>query len=87
MPAIPTHPARCWRSTADHGNADESRDADGRPVTAHSLNPVPAGCSSVARARGVALADGVLGRRWLRRCLPSRDSRRGEGMTGRSRIL
>ena len=27
--------------TADHGNADELRDADGRAVTAHSLNPVP----------------------------------------------
>ncbi|OGO54028.1 MAG: phosphoglycerate mutase (2,3-diphosphoglycerate-independent), partial [Chloroflexi bacterium RBG_16_69_14] len=27
--------------TADHGNADELRDAEGRPVTAHSLNPVP----------------------------------------------
>ncbi len=25
---------------ADHGNADEMRDADGRSVTAHSLNPV-----------------------------------------------
>jgi 2,3-bisphosphoglycerate-independent phosphoglycerate mutase len=27
--------------TADHGNADELRDSDGKPVTAHSLNPVP----------------------------------------------
>jgi 2,3-bisphosphoglycerate-independent phosphoglycerate mutase len=27
--------------TADHGNADEMRDADGNPQTAHSLNPVP----------------------------------------------
>jgi 2,3-bisphosphoglycerate-independent phosphoglycerate mutase len=27
--------------TADHGNADEMRDAHGAPVTAHSLNPVP----------------------------------------------
>jgi 2,3-bisphosphoglycerate-independent phosphoglycerate mutase len=27
--------------TADHGNADAMRDADGNPVTAHSLNPVP----------------------------------------------
>ena len=27
--------------TADHGNAEVMRDADGRPVTAHSLNPVP----------------------------------------------
>ena len=27
--------------TADHGNADDLRDAAGRPITAHSLNPVP----------------------------------------------
>jgi 2,3-bisphosphoglycerate-independent phosphoglycerate mutase len=27
--------------TADHGNADEMRDAAGNPVTAHSMNPVP----------------------------------------------
>src|SRR6185312_6892940 len=27
--------------TADHGNADDLRDATGAPVTAHSLNPVP----------------------------------------------
>ena len=27
--------------TADHGNADEMRDANGNPMTAHSLNPVP----------------------------------------------
>lgn len=27
--------------TADHGNADDMIDADGNPVTAHSLNPVP----------------------------------------------
>ena len=38
-----TRPARARSSsiTADHGNADELRDADGHPVTAHSLNPVP----------------------------------------------
>lgn len=47
--------------TADHGNADEMRDADGRPVTAHSLNPVPlllAGtCVEGRRLRDGALAD------------------------------
>jgi 2,3-bisphosphoglycerate-independent phosphoglycerate mutase len=45
--------------TADHGNADELRDASGSPVTAHSLNPVPlvlVGRSAVGRV----LADGVL---------------------------
>jgi 2,3-bisphosphoglycerate-independent phosphoglycerate mutase len=45
--------------SADHGNADEIRDAGGAPVTAHSLNPVPI----VAVGRAVAgrrLRDGVL---------------------------
>jgi 2,3-bisphosphoglycerate-independent phosphoglycerate mutase len=45
--------------TADHGNADLMRDAQGQPVTAHSLNPVPillAGPSVV----GLHLRDGVL---------------------------
>ncbi|HSS35560.1 MAG TPA: 2,3-bisphosphoglycerate-independent phosphoglycerate mutase [Patescibacteria group bacterium] len=45
--------------TADHGNADELRDAEGAPVTAHSLNPVP--IVAVGRAvAGRALHDGVL---------------------------
>jgi 2,3-bisphosphoglycerate-independent phosphoglycerate mutase len=45
--------------TADHGNADEKKDADGSPTTAHSLNPVPV----VLIGRSVAgrtLHDGVL---------------------------
>ncbi|HEX6868057.1 MAG TPA: 2,3-bisphosphoglycerate-independent phosphoglycerate mutase, partial [Candidatus Limnocylindrales bacterium] len=45
--------------TADHGNADDLRDAAGQPVTAHSLNPVPL----VLIGRAVAgrhLRDGVL---------------------------
>ncbi|HET9615495.1 MAG TPA: 2,3-bisphosphoglycerate-independent phosphoglycerate mutase [Candidatus Limnocylindrales bacterium] len=45
--------------TADHGNADQMRDAAGNPVTAHSLNPVP----FLLRGRavvGAALDDGVL---------------------------
>ena len=45
--------------TADHGNADDLRDADGKPVTAHSLNPVP----FLVLGRSMAdrtLANGVL---------------------------
>jgi 2,3-bisphosphoglycerate-independent phosphoglycerate mutase len=45
--------------TADHGNADALRTADGSPITAHSLNRVPflaAGASVVGRR----LVDGVL---------------------------
>ena len=45
--------------TADHGNADLMRDADGNPVTAHSLNPVPLLLAGTAAA-GLTLRDGVL---------------------------
>lgn len=45
--------------TADHGNADEMLDAAGKPVTAHSLNPVPVLIAGRAMA-GRRLADGVL---------------------------
>jgi 2,3-bisphosphoglycerate-independent phosphoglycerate mutase len=57
--AAPTGPGALLAITADHGNADEMRDADGHTVTAHSLNPVPLlllGRSVV----GVRLHDGVL---------------------------
>jgi 2,3-bisphosphoglycerate-independent phosphoglycerate mutase len=36
-----TSPGPLLVITADHGNADVMRDADGHPVTAHSLSPVP----------------------------------------------
>jgi 2,3-bisphosphoglycerate-independent phosphoglycerate mutase len=55
----PDGPGAILAITADHGNADEMRDAIGAPVTAHSLNPVP----FVLIGRAVAgrrLADGVL---------------------------
>jgi 2,3-bisphosphoglycerate-independent phosphoglycerate mutase len=45
--------------TADHGNADEMRDAHGAPMTAHSLNPVPILIAGRAVA-GRRLHDGVL---------------------------
>jgi 2,3-bisphosphoglycerate-independent phosphoglycerate mutase len=45
--------------TADHGNADQMRDAAGNPVTAHSLNPVPLLLAGRAVA-GLHLRDGVL---------------------------
>jgi len=45
--------------TADHGNADEMRDASGRPITAHSLNPVPLVLAGRI-VRGRRLEDGVL---------------------------
>jgi 2,3-bisphosphoglycerate-independent phosphoglycerate mutase len=45
--------------TADHGNAEVMRDEEGKPVTAHSLNPVP--IVIVGRAVvGRRLHDGVL---------------------------
>ena len=57
--ADPGGPGAILAITADHGNADEMRDAEGRTITAHSLNPVPfllAGRS----IEGVTLVDGVL---------------------------
>ncbi len=81
----PDGPGALLAITADHGNADESRDADGRPVTAHSLNPVPLVLLGRA-ARDVALVDGVLAD-----VAPTILAFAGlppwEGMTGRSRIL
>jgi len=54
----PSGPGALLAITADHGNADHLRD-DGKPVTAHSLNPVPFVLVGRA-ARGVRLEDGVL---------------------------
>jgi 2,3-bisphosphoglycerate-independent phosphoglycerate mutase len=55
----PDGPGAILAITADHGNADDLRDDAGRPVTAHSLNPVP----FLLLGRSVAgrrLTDGVL---------------------------
>ena len=57
--ADPDGPGAILAITADHGNADDLRDADGRPVTAHSLNPVPFLLLGRAVA-GARLRDGVL---------------------------
>jgi 2,3-bisphosphoglycerate-independent phosphoglycerate mutase len=57
--ADPDGPGAILAITADHGNADELRDAIGAPVTAHSLNPVPFVLVGRAAA-GRHLADGVL---------------------------
>ncbi len=43
---------------ADHGNADNTINADGTPNTAHSLNPVP--CVYVTKKTGVELHNGRL---------------------------
>jgi 2,3-bisphosphoglycerate-independent phosphoglycerate mutase len=71
--------------TADHGNADELRDGDGQPVTAHSLNPVP--FLLLGRAvRGRTLADGVLAD-VAPTLLELAGLPRWAGMTGQSRLL
>ncbi len=56
---MPDGPGAVLLVTADHGNADEMRDAAGAPVTAHSLNPVPILVAGRAVA-GRRLHDGVL---------------------------
>ena len=46
--------------TADHGNADQMRETDGSPFTAHTTNPVPflvAGAGDVTLREGGVLAD------------------------------
>lgn len=45
--------------TADHGNFEEMRDAEGRPQTKHTTSPVPLVLVSEAHA-GAALRDGIL---------------------------
>jgi 2,3-bisphosphoglycerate-independent phosphoglycerate mutase len=68
--------------TADHGNAEEMRDAEGHPVTAHSLNPVPI----VAVGRAVdrrSLHDGVLAD-VAPTIVELAGLQRWDGMTGRS---
>ncbi len=57
--ADPDGPGALLAITADHGNADDLRDAIGAPVTAHSLNPVPIVLVG-RRVAGRSLGDGVL---------------------------
>jgi len=55
----PKAPGAVLFITADHGNADEMKDAAGNPVTKHSLNPVP--LLGIGRSmEGRRLADGCL---------------------------
>ncbi|HEX5041043.1 MAG TPA: 2,3-bisphosphoglycerate-independent phosphoglycerate mutase [Candidatus Limnocylindria bacterium] len=45
--------------TADHGNIEQMRDADGNPQTAHTTSPVPFVLVDLAR-QGATLRDGIL---------------------------
>jgi 2,3-bisphosphoglycerate-independent phosphoglycerate mutase len=83
--ADPDGPGALLAITADHGNADESRDIDGRPVTAHSLNPVPFVLVGRA-ARDITLRDGVLAD-VAPTLLAFAGLPQWKGMTGRSLIL
>ena len=75
-------PASLLKITADHGNADELKAADGSVLTAHSLNPVP--IVFVGRAvQGRQLHDGVLAD-VAPTILELAGLPRWEGMTGRS---
>ena len=80
--ADPGGPGAVLFVTADHGNADEMRDAAGNPVTRHSLNPVP--LLGVGRTLGGrTLRDGVLAD-VAPTILEIAGLPRWEGMTGRS---
>ncbi|MFL5674036.1 MAG: 2,3-bisphosphoglycerate-independent phosphoglycerate mutase [Chloroflexota bacterium] len=81
----PTSPGALLAITADHGNADALRDADGNPITAHSLNPVPFVLVGRA-ARGRQLADGVLAD-VAPTLLEFAGLPRWDGMTGQSRLV
>ncbi len=82
--ADPGGPGAVMFITADHGNADELRDAEGNPVTAHSLNPVPLLGMGRAMA-GRTLRDGVLAD-VAPTILELAGLPRWEGMTGTSRL-
>ncbi len=82
--ADPDGPGAVMLVTADHGNADELRDAAGLPITAHSLNPVP--LLAMGRAvTGRTLRDGVLAD-VAPTILALAGLPRWEGMTGTSRL-
>jgi len=71
--------------TADHGNADDLRDANGDPVTAHSLNPVPFLLAGRA-VDGARLEDGILAD-VAPTLLELAGLAQWEGMTGRSLLV
>ena len=52
--------------TADHGNAEKMLEPDGRPHTAHTLNPVPL----IVTADVGPLRDGGVWPTWRRPCSP-----------------
>ncbi len=82
--ADPEGPGAALLITADHGNADELRDAAGKPVTAHSLNPVP--LLALGRALdGRTLRDGILAD-VAPTILDLAGLPRWQGMTGTSRL-
>jgi 2,3-bisphosphoglycerate-independent phosphoglycerate mutase len=78
----PQAPGAALFVTADHGNADDMIDDAGKPVTKHSLNPVP--LLGMGRALdGRQLRDGVLAD-VAPTILELAGLPRWEGMTGRS---
>jgi 2,3-bisphosphoglycerate-independent phosphoglycerate mutase len=81
----PAGPGALLAITADHGNADQLRDAAGNAQTAHSLNPVPFVLIGRA-ADGLRLRDGVLAD-VAPTLLVYAGLPRWEGMTGRSLVL
>jgi 2,3-bisphosphoglycerate-independent phosphoglycerate mutase len=69
--------------TADHGNADEMLEPDGRPNTAHSTNPVPI----IVTVRGLRLAQRGILADVVPTTLALLGIEKSAGMTGRSLAL
>jgi 2,3-bisphosphoglycerate-independent phosphoglycerate mutase len=69
--------------TADHGNADEMLEPDGRPDTAHSTNPVPL----LVTVAGVRLAEGGVLADVVPTALALLGIEKSSDMTGRALLL
>ena len=68
--------------TADHGNAEQMLEADGRPHTAHTTNPVPL----VITIEGARLEDGGTLSDLVPTCLELLGLERPDEMTGRNLV-
>ena len=69
--------------TADHGNSDEVISLDGKPMTAHTTNPVPV----IVTKKGIAVRDGGILADLAPTLLHLLDIEQPKEMTGKSLII